>query len=57
MNVLASWAAALVIAPFQILAFRYLNVKWRVLWENIQDVICHLGGYYELDVTHRNRDE
>ena len=53
-NVVASWAAALILSPFQICAFRYLNVKWRVLWMNIQDIIWIAMMSY---VTHRNRDD
>ena len=53
-NIQVSWAAALVLAPFQILAFRYLDTMWRVLAVNIQDVIWVAVMSY---MTHRNRDD
>ena len=52
-NVKASWMAALGLAPFQILAFRFLPVTWRVLAVNLQDVLWVMIMSY---VTHRTRE-
>jgi hypothetical protein len=52
-NVKASWMAALLLAPYQFLAFRYLPITWRVLAVNIQDVIWVMAMSY---VTHRTRE-
>ena len=52
-NVKASWLAALGLAPFQLLSFRYLPMTWRVLAVNLQDVIWVMAMSY---VTHRTRE-
>ncbi|KAL7517458.1 hypothetical protein ACHAWX_002377 [Stephanocyclus meneghinianus] len=52
-NVKASWMAALLLAPYQFLAFRYLPITWRVLAVNLQDVIWVMAMSY---VTHRTRE-
>jgi hypothetical protein len=52
-NVKASWMAALGLAPFQFLAFRFLPVTWRVLAVNLQDIVWVMVMSY---VTHRTRE-
>lgn len=53
-NVHALWIAALLgMGPMQIVAFRYLSLKWRNLVANILDVIEVMVMSY---VTHRTRE-
>jgi hypothetical protein len=53
-NVHALWIAALLgMGPMQIIAFRYLSLKWRNLVANILDVIEVMVMSY---VTHRTRE-
>ncbi|KAL7475953.1 hypothetical protein ACHAW6_001844 [Cyclotella cf. meneghiniana] len=52
-NVKASWVAALLLAPSQFCAFRYLPIKWRVLAVNLQDVLWIITMSY---LTHRTRE-
>mmetsp|Transcript_13732 Transcript_13732/g.28992 ORF Transcript_13732/g.28992 Transcript_13732/m.28992 type:complete len:303 (+) Transcript_13732:177-1085(+) len=49
----ASWVASLGLAPIQIIAFRFLPTRYRVLAVNLQDVawVCVMSY-----VTHRNRE-
>lgn len=53
-NVHALWLAALLgMGPMQIIAFRYLSLKWRNLVANILDVVEVMVMSY---VTHRTRE-
>ena len=53
-NVHALWLAALIgIGPMQIVAFRYLPLKWRTLAVNVLEVFEVTVMSY---ITHRNRD-
>ena len=53
-NIHALWLAALFgIGPLQIIAFRYLDLKWRALVANLLDVLEVMVMSY---LTHRNRE-
>jgi hypothetical protein len=53
-NIHALWLAALLgIGPIQIIAFRFLRLKWRALAANILDVLEVMVMSY---LAHRNRD-
>ena len=53
-NVHALWIAALVgIGPIQLIAFRYLSLKWRCFAVNILDVFEVMAMSF---ITHRNRE-
>lgn len=53
-NIHALWLAALLgIGPVQIIAFRFLRLKWRALAANILDVLEVMVMSY---LAHRNRD-
>jgi hypothetical protein len=53
-NIYALWLAAIFgIGPLQIIAFRYLDLKWRALAANLLDVLEVMVMSY---LTHRNRE-
>ena len=53
-NIHALWLAAIFgIGPLQIIAFRYLDLKWRALAANLLDVLEVMVMSY---LTHRNRE-
>ena len=53
-NIHSLWVAALLgIGPIQIIAFRFLSLKWRALAANILDVLEVMVMSY---LTHRNRE-